>query len=63
MPWMTRNARYVRSDHSIQSLGVDISDQDASGDTLKEIDEAVAKASAEIERLAPSMKVLDRCVL
>ena len=34
--------------------------QDASGETLKELDESIAKANAEIERMAPNLKALDR---
>ncbi|KAI0757514.1 condensin complex subunit SMC1 [Daedaleopsis nitida] len=34
--------------------------EDASGETLKELDEAITKTNAEIERMAPNLKAMDR---
>lgn len=34
--------------------------QDNAGETLKELDESIAKVNAEIEHMAPNLKAMDR---
>ena len=34
--------------------------QDNTGETLKELDESIAKVNAEIEHMAPNLKAMDR---
>ncbi len=37
--------------------------QDGSAKALKELDESISKVNAEIEHMAPNLKVIDRSVL
>ncbi len=54
---------YVRSLHRSRVVSLTGDEQEDPAETIKELDEAIAKANAEIERLAPNMKALDRWVM